>query len=99
MMVNSYRSFSSALWDVRRKRCSREPPCALWDEDLLLDEGQRNYGQPRGQHAARPFYDAEAPPPYDDEDADSANSMIAVDNVNWMYDRGEYDHANLYIAP
>ncbi|CDO75745.1 hypothetical protein BN946_scf184921.g21 [Trametes cinnabarina] len=30
-----------ALWDVQRKLCSREPSCDLWDENMLLEERER----------------------------------------------------------
>ena len=30
-----------ALWDVRNRKCIRVPSCDLWDEELLLEERER----------------------------------------------------------
>lgn len=30
-----------ADWNILKRRCTREPPCELWDEDMLLEENER----------------------------------------------------------
>ncbi|PCH44865.1 hypothetical protein WOLCODRAFT_78291 [Wolfiporia cocos MD-104 SS10] len=30
-----------SLWDIQRKSCTRDPPCELWDENMLLEERER----------------------------------------------------------
>ncbi|KAI0336752.1 hypothetical protein GY45DRAFT_1315385 [Cubamyces sp. BRFM 1775] len=34
-----------SLWDVRNRRCSREPSCDLWDEEMLLEQREREREQ------------------------------------------------------
>lgn len=51
-----------ALWCTRRKTCSNDPPCELWDERILLDPGERekvDNADDRPQIQARP---APSPP-------------------------------------
>lgn len=61
-----------ALWDVRRKRCIRNPACDLWDEEMLLEERERERERRQGRVAAavRPVArmfapHEELPPPYE----------------------------------
>jgi hypothetical protein len=60
----------TALWDAEQSRCSSNPRCELWDEDLLLDlrerdreaviEAQERRAVPALVHPPPPPY---APPP------------------------------------
>ncbi|KAF9819392.1 hypothetical protein IEO21_02135 [Rhodonia placenta] len=61
-----------SLWDVRRKRCIRNPACDLWDEEMLLEERERERERRQGRVAAavRPVArmfapHEELPPPYE----------------------------------
>ncbi|KAI0371250.1 hypothetical protein BV20DRAFT_965420 [Pilatotrama ljubarskyi] len=42
-----------SLWDVRNKRCSREPSCDLWDDDMLLEERERQRERDREARQVR----------------------------------------------
>lgn len=54
-----------ALWDVRRQRCTRNPACDLWDEEMLLEERERERDH-RQDRVARMFAPREeSPPPYE----------------------------------
>lgn len=35
----------SALWDKSNSRCTREPSCELWTEEMLLEERERHRDQ------------------------------------------------------
>ncbi|KAI0360484.1 hypothetical protein OH77DRAFT_1501240 [Trametes cingulata] len=50
-----------SLWDVRNKRCSREPSCDLWDDEMLLEERERERERQREARRPRP---AGPPPAY-----------------------------------
>lgn len=60
----------TAIWDVRNKRCSREPSCDLWDDEMLLEERERAREreqaarQPPRAHLGRAVAMPPAPAPY-----------------------------------
>ncbi|KAI0777234.1 hypothetical protein BD413DRAFT_601706 [Trametes elegans] len=58
-----------SLWDVRKKRCSRNPSCELWDDDMLLEEREREREHQRQARRVEPVARiggmfAIPPPPY-----------------------------------
>ncbi|KAI0659334.1 hypothetical protein C8Q70DRAFT_987272 [Cubamyces menziesii] len=64
-----------SLWDIPNKRCSREPSCDLWDEDMLLEQRERDREHEQQirqarlvervrMGIARVVAPAPAPPPY-----------------------------------
>lgn len=69
----------AAKWDVAKTRCTRVPSCDLWDEDMLLEQRERD--RERARAARRPvqaparddwiihdeppqYQHVRAPPPY-----------------------------------
>ncbi|KAH9849628.1 hypothetical protein C2E23DRAFT_355417 [Lenzites betulinus] len=56
-----------SIWDIRNKRCSRVPSCDLWDENMLLEEREREREAQRARNQpARIAFPAGmgAPPAY-----------------------------------
>ncbi|KAI0053773.1 hypothetical protein FA95DRAFT_1586011 [Auriscalpium vulgare] len=59
-----------SLWDKKRAKCTSDPSCLLWDEDMLLEQRERRRQQNDGPAAVAPrepvqrLQPAEAPPPY-----------------------------------
>lgn len=76
-----------ALWDVRRKRCTRNPACELWDEDMLLEERerQRERRQPPAIAVIELQHQAVPPPPYVEHDA-GVHQGFPRDTFDWMND-------------
>ncbi|KAA1473977.1 hypothetical protein DENSPDRAFT_840520 [Dentipellis sp. KUC8613] len=51
-----------SMWDKERQRCTSDPACALWDEDMLLEQQERRRLHD-GEIAAPRVVAAPAPPP------------------------------------
>ncbi|TCD68696.1 hypothetical protein EIP91_009980 [Steccherinum ochraceum] len=78
-----------SLWDVKNTKCLRVPSCDLWDENMLLEERERERDQRRGggqraapaprvaHHAPPPPYFAHAPAVHHNQ----------YNDLDWMVDR------------
>ncbi|KAI0066084.1 hypothetical protein BV25DRAFT_1868368 [Artomyces pyxidatus] len=89
-----------SMWDKRRARCTSNPACSLWDEDMLLEERERerlrrapaNPGPAAAARQLLPFeappvhnHPVPAPPPYH-ANPEPQNRWNAAD-FDWMTDR------------
>jgi len=71
-----------SLWSIHRKSCTRNPPCDLWDEDLLVERRERHQG---GQPVAVPPQNEPPPPP--PNVANNLNpNIIGMDMFGWIID-------------
>ncbi|CAL1708947.1 unnamed protein product [Somion occarium] len=51
-----------SLWDKKGQKCTRNPSCELWDEEMLLEERERR--REREAQGRQAFRLPQAPPPY-----------------------------------
>ncbi|KAL4073615.1 hypothetical protein J3A83DRAFT_4357612 [Scleroderma citrinum] len=77
-----------ALWDRKTSRCTRSPSCDLWDENMLLEERERERvavreRQQQLRHPV-PVQGLEPPPPYRQQAAPIAVDDEEANDLEWL---------------
>ena len=94
--VCSFLTVPSALWKKGRGRepgqCTRNPPCDLWDENMLLDEMERQRQARAGGNANRP--QPVRPPPPVQPPANPRQPVVQPNHANRYLDDSDADDSD-----
>ncbi|KAK7683547.1 hypothetical protein QCA50_013382 [Cerrena zonata] len=89
-----------SLWDTRRQRCTLVPSCELWDDEMLLEERERN--RERQARVLAPVPQAAPPPALFLGAIDREAQAIAIANQairQHAQEERQVYHYNEYVPP